>query len=278
MKPDFLAVGHIVKDISAGVWRPGGSVSYATLQASRLGLGVAAVTACGPDIEPHKALPWAEWTVVPSANTTTFENVYRERGRNQRVLATAAPISVQDIPAEWRSALIVLLGPVAGEIAIDPGLLRPPNGTLGLCAQGWLREIDDDGVKPKAFEPAPDWLQGDVVFVSEEDLEEPERAEEWIERVGIVVLTRGDRGCKVWADGHSFETEAFSARSVDPTGAGDAFAAAFLVALSEGKDAREAARFASAAGSLVVRDLGLAGISDRSAIEAVMASAEAVRR
>ena len=148
MTPDFLAVGHIVKDISADGWRPGGSVSYATLQASRLGLRTAAVTACGPDVEPVKALPWAEWAVVPSAKTTTFENVYRESGRNQRVLANASPISIEAIPAEWRSAPIVLLGPVAGEIAIEPSLLRPPNGILGLCAQGWLREISRSGVRP----------------------------------------------------------------------------------------------------------------------------------
>lgn len=45
-------------------------------------------------------------------------------------------------------------------------------------------------------------------------------------------------------------------REVDATAAGDAFRAAFAVAMSEGKSEREAMRFASAAGALAVTKLG----------------------
>ena len=43
---------------------------------------------------------------------------------------------------------------------------------------------------------------------------------------------------------------------VDPTGAGDTFCGAFLTALVEGKDLRECARFANAAGALSVLKQG----------------------
>jgi sugar/nucleoside kinase (ribokinase family) len=47
---------------------------------------------------------------------------------------------------------------------------------------------------------------------------------------------------------------------VDPTGAGDVFAAAFVIALWRGKPALEAVRFAHAAASFVVEAPGASGI------------------
>jgi sugar/nucleoside kinase (ribokinase family) len=62
-------------------------------------------------------------------------------------------------------------------------------------------------------------------------------------------------------------------REVDPTGAGDTFLAALLavlvrpsVAASPGRSLARALRFAAAAGSLAVEDLGLAGVPDRRAV------------
>jgi sugar/nucleoside kinase (ribokinase family) len=60
---------------------------------------------------------------------------------------------------------------------------------------------------------------------------------------------------------------------VDPTGAGDTFLAALLavlvrpsVAASPGRSLARALRFAAAAGSLAVEDLGLAGVPDQRAV------------
>jgi sugar/nucleoside kinase (ribokinase family) len=278
MEPDFLVVGHVVKDITPNGWQPGGSVAYATLQASRLGLSTAAVTACGPDINPAEDLPWASWEVVPSADTTTFANVYEDGRRSQEVLARAPSLSIADIPEAWRTAPIVLLAPVMGEIKPCGYQDRFAGATLGLSAQGWLRDLHGANVSPAPFSAEPPWLEGNVVFVSDEDLDKPERAAEWVHRVPIVVLTHGWRGCTVWTEQGSFQVGAFSTPEVDPTGAGDAFAAAFLVRLHETKDPVAAAHFASAAGSLAVRAHGLDGIGDRSAIESLLEAAVIGRR
>jgi sugar/nucleoside kinase (ribokinase family) len=53
---------------------------------------------------------------------------------------------------------------------------------------------------------------------------------------------------------------------VDPTGAGDAFAAAYLIALDEGADPWQAARFAAAAASFVVEAVGSV-TPERAAVE-----------
>ena len=67
-----------------------------------------------------------------------------------------------------------------------------------------------------------------------------------------VIITRGADGTLVG----DVVVPVFPANVVDPTGAGDAFTAAFAVALAEGNDVIDAARFGSAAGSWAVRIRG----------------------
>jgi ribokinase len=64
----------------------------------------------------------------------------------------------------------------------------------------------------------------------------------------------------------------FPATVVDPTGAGDAFTAAFAVAVAEGADPVEAARFGCAAGSWAVRIAGAEpSMPTRAQVESVLA-------
>jgi sugar/nucleoside kinase (ribokinase family) len=57
---------------------------------------------------------------------------------------------------------------------------------------------------------------------------------------------------------------------VDPTGAGDVFAAAFLIRLHETGNNFEAARFASAAAALSLGGSGISAIAGRAQIEAFL--------
>src|SRR5262245_58829441 len=118
--PDFLVIGQIVKDITPSGWRIGGSVAYATHQASLLGLNTASVTSCAEDVRPAELLPQVDWRVVASAQTTTFENRYVAGHREQRVLAQATPLSLADLPSDWREAPLILLAPVYHDV--DPAL------------------------------------------------------------------------------------------------------------------------------------------------------------
>ncbi|GIV16627.1 MAG: carbohydrate kinase [Armatimonadota bacterium] len=74
--------------------------------------------------------------------------------------------------------------------------------------------------------------------------------------VPIVVLKRGAKGCVVFTDQHRVEIPAYPVTEVDPTGAGDAFAGGFVVAMLRGMSVTEAARFASAIGALAVTQQG----------------------
>lgn len=277
MKPDFLVVGHIVKDVVADGWVPGGGVFYAAVQARALGLKVAAVTRCSDDVKPASILPGVEWHVAPSDRFTSFENSYAGGHRLQRLPSLAEPLGIDDVPVAWRDAPIVLLAPVFHDV--DPDVakaLTSRDHLVGLGAQGWLRRLEDGSVLPGSVEPHPDWLAGDVVFVSDEDVTDPEATKAWRAQNRTVVLTRGLKGCTVWDASGRFDQPGISVTETDATGAGDVFATAFLVRRLETGDNREAARFATAAAALAVQRTGIVGIGARAAIDALL-SREAVR-
>jgi ribokinase len=89
---------------------------------------------------------------------------------------------------------------------------------------------------------------------------------------GTVVLTLGDRGAQL-GDEH---VPAFAASTVDSTGAGDAFTAAFAVALAEGLSDLDATRWGCAAGAHMVEHRGVVpGLPTRAELEARLASVHA---
>ena len=81
---------------------------------------------------------------------------------------------------------------------------------------------------------------------------------------GTLVVTLGDEGAEL--DG--IRVPAFPARALDTTGAGDAFTAAFAVALAEGRTDLEAVRWGCAAGAHMVEHAGVVpGLPSRAELE-----------
>ena len=267
--PEFVAVGNATRDVVADGWRLGGTVSFAAVQAQRLGCSVGIVTRAPADLELAKNLPGIELAQAFSATATTFENVYAGGERHQRILAQAPAIEPADVPEAWRAAPVVLLGPVWGEVAPGFAKVFHDQSLIGVSAQGWLRNADAAGrVQHRVWTGAPFWHGCDVLFVSDEDLADSRaELETWTAAVPVVALTESLRGARVFAEGCWRHMDAFPEVEVDPTGAGDTFATGFLIRLHETGDAGEAARFGAAAASLSVRDIGIAAMPDRAEVE-----------
>lgn len=276
--PAFLVVGYALQDLVSDSdppeWRLGGAVAYASSLASSLGLRTAVLTSVGGDMEFDRLLPGIECHVVPSEQTTQFRNVYDEGHRRQLVpQRPSVVLSAEHVPDDWRGAGIVLIGPVVGEVA--EGLADCfPSALVGVGAQGFLRELDADQtvrrLPPDRWDAAPVLRDADVLFVSEEDVTAADAStaiERWRRLADVVVFTRGDRGADVYRGGESLHVGAFPVSAVDLTGAGDAFAAAFLIRLRETDDVSDAARFAACAASFVVEAEALEGIPSRDQIE-----------
>jgi ribokinase len=97
----------------------------------------------------------------------------------------------------------------------------------------------------------------DLVCLSDEDIGEDRSSLEHLRRhVAVVALTHGKAGCHVFEGEDCLFVPALPAHSVDPTGAGDTFAAAMSLAKAAGYHTLDAARLGSAAASVVVEGLG----------------------
>ena len=84
--------------------------------------------------------------------------------------------------------------------------------------------------------------------------------EQALEKVPVVAVTEGELGVRIYADGRGYQVPAFPRPVVDPTGAGDVFAASLLAALREGMAPLEGAQFACCAASFAVERKGIDGM------------------
>ncbi|HOA25703.1 MAG: PfkB family carbohydrate kinase [Aggregatilineales bacterium] len=260
---DYLAIGHISKDLTPDGFRAGGTVTFAALTARALGLRVGVVTSLPRDagalLSPLSDLP----VVCRSAGAaTTFENIYTDAGRQQVLSARAERLTLDDIPTGWRAASIVHLAPVAQEV--DPGLAAHFRGAcLCVTPQGWMRQWDGEGrVAYQPWESARDVLPyARAVVISIEDVRGDEDAARAVaSRAQVGVVTRGAGGCTVFLNGEPHHVPAPAVEEVDPTGAGDIFATTFFIELCATGDALRAARFATLLASDSVSRSGLDAI------------------
>ena len=270
MTIDYLLIGNITKDLKPGGSTPGGTALYSALTAQRLGRRVGLVTRAPDPSYVRTLLPDVELHILPTEQASTFENRYSGNHRQQVLHYVAPPLMFEHVPVEWRQAPIVHLGPIALEA--DHGLIsRFPNSLLCATPQGWMRKWDEEGIVSYAplnnldslFRPI------DLLVFSAEDVNyDPNAMDELIRSVPIAVLTEAADGAVVYGKDDPRSIPARSANVVDPTGAGDVFAAAYFIRFHETGDPYEAAAFANVVASFSIEDDGSQGIPTRAQVEA----------
>jgi 1D-myo-inositol 3-kinase len=254
-----LVCGHVTVDRADDGDLPGGSAWYAARALASLGASPRLLTAAGPDL-PAGSLAGLDALVLPAAATTAFENRYAPGGaRTQRVLAAASPLDPARLPAAWRTPDVLVLVPVLAEVDVGRFVSTVRAGVVGLGVQGLVRSVGPDGaVRPRPLDVDRGALRAlSAAVLGEDDLGgEPDLVGRLATAVPVVAFTHGARGCEVIVRGRTRRVGVHPAREVDPTGAGDVFAAAFFLALARGEDPLEAARLGAAAGSIVVEGRG----------------------
>ncbi len=265
---DYLAVGHITVDLTPDGPALGGSVLYAGLTARALGLRVGIVTVRGNEV-PLPAWEGIQVVQVDAETSTTFENIRTEQGRIQYLHHRAPLIDLEMVPPSWRTARILHLAPVAGEVAaVLPKGFQP--ALLGLTPQGWLRTKDAEGRVHACDWPDAETAaqQASAVVLSVEDVEHhEEKIEHLAHHSRLLAVTDGPAGARLFWHGDSRRFRAPQVEEVDATGAGDIFAASFFVRLLNTRDPWESARFAVQMATHSVRRRGLGGIPTREEID-----------
>lgn len=264
---DFLTIGHVCHDWSDNGNILGGTASYASLFAEKMGMKTGVLTSFGRDFEFQDLFQNISLQNIPSTFTTYFKNEYNGLARQQYLLKKANNIFTKDIPSEWKDAKMVLLGPIANEI--DFSILdKFPDALVAVCPQGWMRRWNDDGkVFQKMLEDWTVFRKVDIVILSEEDLNyQLDLIPKLAALFKILVVTKSEEGADVFFNNNKHTFHAFDSNVVDPTGAGDIFATAFLIRYFETKNINTAAIFANSAASLCIEKKGIKGIPNKKEI------------
>jgi sugar/nucleoside kinase (ribokinase family) len=253
---------------------------YAAIAAQRLGLSAAILTSHAPDFPLDDLPTQIEVVGVEAPATTAFEHRTTEAGRVLRALGAAQSLTREDLPPDWRGAPLVLLAPVLQEV--DPPLAAAfPDAAVGAEVQGWLRAMNGEGVVSPGRWTSPndvlDRLQ--AIFLSAHDVRGQEsQITEWVQRVPLAVVTAGAAGALLYVNGDRFEVRPRRTREVDPTGAGDVFAATFLVHYDRHGDPWDAAEAATCAASLSIEGEGWSTVPDPATLAAALGAYRAASR
>lgn len=275
MKPDICCIGHITLDKiitpRLETYMPGGTAFYvahalANLDHSRFKL----LTSVGPEgmesVESIKARG-IEVEVIPSSRSVFFENKYGENSneRTQRVLAKADPFTIDNL--KNAEAKIFHLGTLlADDFSVDAVKLLSTKGIVSVDAQGYLREVRGEQVHPIDWIDKKEALKYiDILKANEKEMEtltgssDPYQAAKQLAEWGCreVLLTLGDRGSLIYADGVFYDIPAYPTPDVvDATGCGDTYMAGYLYSRSKGKGYVEAGKFAAAMCTLKLAHTG----------------------
>ncbi len=261
----YLAVGHVARDLTPEGPRLGGTVAFAARTALAFDYNAGIVTACASDLDLG-ALDGIALACARSDASTTFENIYSPAGRTQFLRGQAAPLTAASIPLHWLRAPVVHLAPLASELPAEvaEALAAALAGSfVGLTPQGWMRRWDAAGRvtnTPDAWTDADALLRHSrAVVASRDDIGgDWAVAEQWAKAAPVLVITESADGCTVFVRGHGARHfRAPQVVEVDPTGAGDVFAAAFFINLYETDDPWGSARLANEVAALSVTRVGL---------------------
>ena len=261
---DYLTIGHISRDVVASDLAPsgyavGGTVAFSAETAHALNCRTAVLTSTAADFDYQAAIPHATVVAVESAETTSFSNIYTDKGRIQLVHSVAAAITATDVPAAWRDTPIVHLGPITDRV--DPQLVNAfPHSMIGITPQGWMRKWEGGKVSPIPLQHRQILLpRADAVVIGEEDLSDPAELVLLRANTKLLVMTRSASGCVVFSGENQYDIPAPAVEEVNATGAGDIFATAFFVSLWHSRQTiLESAEFANKIAAASVTQIDLA--------------------
>jgi sugar/nucleoside kinase (ribokinase family) len=252
-RPSALVVGSITRDLEDHDGRvderPGGVVHHAGLALLRLGARVRAVTRIHPDDADLLATlrrEGAEVRALESRFTTTYRNDYTGPVDHHELLRVSDPIAAGDVPAEWKRADLVQLGPLHRR-DLEPEVAGCVRGLVGLDLQGLVRRQASGGVELAPNPDLPRFLaQVQVVHANDSEVEAAVAGDSlarFVERHSIreMIVTHGPGGARVLADGRSVEVPAKPTAGHHLVGAGDVFLATYLFLRAAGRPPEDAA-------------------------------------
>jgi sugar/nucleoside kinase (ribokinase family) len=248
-------VGNVSRDVvDGGAPRPGGCPVFAAQTLRLLGRQGQILTRCADEdrgfFEAAVRAPDVNTAILSGRRTAAFDLVYDGGQRALTVTSIGDSWSADDARHLGEDADWVHVAPLArsdfGPQVLD-ALAR--GRRLSLDGQGLVREPTLGTLRQKGEFPPSLLEHVDVLKLAEEEADVvaggafgPEDAA----KLGVaeLLVTLGDRGVDVWIGTDVTRVPARAVAGVETTGAGDAFAVAYLVARNDGAPPLEAAHAA----------------------------------
>lgn len=277
-----VCIGNPVYDlISTPIIKPvdrilSGCSTNACLAFSKLGLESLLVGNVGDDfsekIKDDLSKRGIKYRLYRSAQTGGFQLEYYDNQGNRHlsVLGKAGNIEFEFIP-ELTSAKLILLGPILSELTGDFGrkIREYTSVPIFLDPQGTLRKISKGKI---VHERTDDFIElaklSEIIKANELETEiitgisprsNPRIAVEKLHKFGaqVAIVTLAEAGSIIFDGASLIEIPPYPTLAVDPTGAGDTYAAGFIYKyLNDSKDLYSAGCFGSAVASIMVEYTG----------------------
>jgi len=275
MNHELCCIGHITLDKvttpQKTVFMPGGTSFYVSHAVKNFDdLDYALVTAVG-QTERNTTIEMEangmNITVLPSAQSVFFENIYGENvdERKQRVWAKADPFTVEQLQ-DTKAKIFHLGALLADDFSLDVVKYLASKGLVSVDSQGYLREVRDTHVYAVDW---PDKVEAlryiHFLKANEHEMEaltgykDPAAAARQLHRWGVkeVLLTFGSRGSLIFNGDRLCHIPAYVPRqTVDSTGCGDTYVAGYLYKRCKGASIEEAGYFAAALATLKLENYG----------------------
>lgn len=266
---EICCLGHITHDVvitpKFTAHMPGGTAYYFAKALKNLDhSGFKLVTSVGEsemNVVDELRNDGISVDVIPSRNSVYFENKYGAdmNNRTQRVLAKADPFTTDKL--NGLTSTIYHLGTLlADDFSLDVIKELSKRGTVSVDVQGYLRKVEGEQVVAVDYSQKKEAMQYiSILKANEMEMEvltgtnDPYKAGVILAEWGCpeVLLTLGDKGSLIYANGNFHEIPALPAKDlVDATGCGDTYMAGYLYMKSKGASYVEAGTFAAAMCSL----------------------------
>lgn len=252
-----------------------GCSTNACLALSRLGYPSTLVGGVGLDyrqrLEQELQLWGIESHLFPTRQTGGFALHYidDQGNRTLSILGIADPLPADQIPDD--EPKFILLGPILSEISLElvKNLRQKYSAPILLDPQGLLRTLCDGQVQHEMTQAFVDIAaQSTIIKANEVETRvstgidpryDPEAAVKALYQYGckIAVVTLAEAGSIIYDGNMIYPIPSYTTFALDPTGAGDTYAAGFIVKYLETPDDLNAVGcFASGVASVMVENMG----------------------
>ncbi len=289
MRVGLLAAGNLSRDkihTPAGyAERLAGSSFYAAMVAARLGSSAGVLAKAGRDVREEELRPLRaegidlSGLIIDDGETASYELYYTGEDRELFLRSPCRRITPEEVISRLDGAEAALVSPIYDEVPADTFReIVKRVGLLGLDPQGYIRRAGEGGhISFSDWEDSEEFLgMTSVLFTSRPEIRylTGDRGSDvasmlmdlWDMGPEVVLMTReggASSSLLVW-EGRITEIPVIPPeRVVDPGGAGDSSAAAFLVEFVRTGDAVWSALFASATSSFIYEAFGAEGAPRR---------------